>query len=460
MEPVADAAANASPIIEKRGLLDHPRGLWVLAGTELWDRISWHGMVAMLVLYMTGELLLPGRVEHVVGFATYRAGIEHVFGPMGVTQLATQTFAFYFTAITFLPLVGGWLGDKVISRRAAVSLGALTMTAGHFAMAFDATFLLALVLLVIGAGLLRGNLMPQIRALYAAGDRRLGDAFQVYTFCVNVGAFIAPIASGTVAKYYGWHAGFAVAGLGMLAGLVWYLAGSRHLPAQVPPRQAGPARPLSRTEKRNLWLLAMAWPFSVAFWTAQAQVWNVYSLWVRDHIDMVVGGFAVPIPWLQSLDGLAPALEAPLLILFWRWQAARRQEPDSLTKLAIGCLIFAGSTLLLATVPVATRGSIWLPVAFHLLSNLGAMFFAPVMHAYFATRAPERWRGTLIGFEMLSVAVASLVSGPTGGWYTTVSPPQFWTVTAAIPAIAGTVLLILRGPLRAFGGPEAAAPGD
>jgi POT family proton-dependent oligopeptide transporter len=134
----------------------------VLAGTELWDRISWHGMVAMLVLYMTGELLLPGRVEHVVGFATYRAGLEQVFGPMSVTQLATQTFALYFSAITLLPLVGGWIGDKVMPRRAAVSLGALTMTAGHFAMAFDATFLLALVLLVIGAGLLRGNLMPQI----------------------------------------------------------------------------------------------------------------------------------------------------------------------------------------------------------------------------------------------------------------------------------------------------------
>ncbi|WP_179505516.1 MULTISPECIES: MFS transporter [unclassified Sphingomonas] len=454
MEPIASPDAIAAPIPEKRALLDHPRGLWVLAGTELWDRISWHGMVAMLVLYMTGELLLPGRVEHVIGFAGYRAGLEHVLGPMNVTQLATQTFALYFAAITFLPLVGGWIGDRVMPRRAAVSLGALTMTAGHFAMAFDATFLMALVLLVIGAGLLRGNLMPQIRALYAAGDRRLGDAFQVYTFAINVGAFIAPIASGTMAKYYGWHAGFAVAGVGMLAGLVWYLAGSRHLPAQVPPLQAGPARQLTAAEKRNIWLLALVWPFSVAFWTAQAQVWNVYSLWVRDHIDMVVGGFAVPIPWLQSLDGLAPAFEAPLLILLWRWQALRQAESDSLGKLATGCLIFAGSTLLLALVPTNTRGTIWLPVAFHLLSNLGAMFFAPVMHATFAARAPERWRGTLIGMDMMSVAVASLISGPMGGWYTRVSPPLFWLVTAAIPAVAGVLLLALRRPLRAFGGPD------
>jgi POT family proton-dependent oligopeptide transporter len=176
----------------------------------------------------------------------------------------------------------------------------------------------------------------------------------------------------------------------------------------------------------------MIWPFSVAFWTAQAQVWNVYSLWVRDHIDMVVGGFAVPIPWLQSLDGLAPAFEAPLLILLWRWQARRGAEPDSLGKLATGCLIFAGSTILLALVPTTARGTIWLPVVFHLLSNLGAMFFAPVTHALFAARAPERWRGTLIGVDMMAVAVASLISGPMGGWYTQSarrcsgpSPPRF-----------------------------------
>jgi POT family proton-dependent oligopeptide transporter len=162
----------------------------------------------------------------------------------------------------------------------------------------------------------------------------------------------------------------------------------------------------------------------------------------------------VPIPWLQSLDGLAPAFEAPLLILLWRWQARRGAEPDSLGKLATGCLIFAGSTILLALVPPATRGTIWLPVVFHLLSNLGAMFFAPVTHATFAARAPERWRGTLIGVDMMAVAVASLISGPMGGWYTRVSPPLFWTVTAAIPAVAGLVLLALRRPLRAFGGPD------
>ena len=345
--------------------------------------------------------------------------------------------------------MGGWLGDKVVTRRTAVATGAMSMTAGHFCMAFDATFLLALVLLVTGAGLLRGNLTPQIRALYAEGDRRLADAFQAYSFAINIGAFVAPIASGAVAKAYGWHAGFAVAGFGMLAGLVWYLAGSRHLPVQPPRvRHAGPARAFTPRERRGLIGLALVWPVSLAFWTSQAQIWNVYSLWVRDHIRMEVGGFAVPIPWLQSLDGLAPAVAAPILILLWRSQARRGAEPTTLTKAATGCLIMAGSTLMLAAEPAFAgsddRGPLWLVVLFHVVSNFGAISFAPVIRSFFAEHAPEQWRGTVIGLESLSVTGASLLSGVMGGWYQSVSPPLFWAVSASISGSAGIVLLLVR----------------
>jgi POT family proton-dependent oligopeptide transporter len=430
----------------------HPKGLWTLAGTELWDRISFHGMVSMLVLYMTADLLPGPRIDHVAGFAAYRGLLAQLGVSSTPTAIATQTFGFYFAGVTFLPLVGGWLGDRVITRRSAVAAGALTMTAGHFCMAFDATFLVALMLLMVGAGLLRGNLSPQIRGLYADGDRRLADAFQAYSFCINIGAFIAPIASGAVAKVYGWHAGFALAGFGMLVGLVWYLAGSRHLPPQAPRTgRAGPRAAFTPRERRGLIALAVIWPVSLAFWTTQAQIWNVYSLWVRDHIQMDVGGFVVPIPWLQSLDGLAPAVAAPLLILLWRWQAARGTEPATLTKAATGCLIMASATLLLAAEPLLAardgRGPLWLVVLFHVISNFGAISFAPVIRSFFAERAPESLRGTVIGLESLSVTGASLISGAMGGWYQTVTPPMFWTVSAAIAGTAGVLLLLVRRPL-------------
>lgn len=443
--------ADPAPPSFKPRLTGHPRGLWVLSGTELWDRISWHGMVSMLVLYMTGELLRPDRVTHVAGWGLYHGAITAVFGPLSATAIATQTFSLYFAGVTFLPLVGGWLGDRVITRRSAVAIGALVMTLGHFLMAFDSTFLLALVALMLGAGLIRGNLASQIRSLYEAGDRRLGEAFQAYAMAVNVGAFIAPLVCGTVAKYYGWHAGFAVAGFGMLAGLAWFLAGSRHLPPQPPPAARAARVPLTAQDRRNLLALALIWPFSVAFWTSQAQIWNVYNVWVRDHVDMSVGGFAVPIPWLQSLDGLAPALFIPLTVWAFRRMADAGREPGSLIKMAWGSLVFAAAMLLLAGSDLVAgpggRAPIWLPVAFHALSNLGAGLFAPFAASLFVAYAPERLRGTLYGAYQLSVTAASLISGPMGDWYTHVTPAVFWIVSAGFAGVGGLVLLVMAGLL-------------
>jgi len=457
MELVNDMHAN---VVAPRpaNWFGHPRGLWVLSGTELWDRISWHGMVSMLVLYMTGDLLHPDRIAHVAGWRAYHAGLAAVFGTMSDTAIATQTFSLYFAGITFLPLIGGWVGDRVITRRSAVTLGALVMTLGHFLMAFDATFLVALVALMIGAGLVRGNLAPQIRALYASGDRRLGEAFQVYSLAVCVGAFIAPLVCGTIAKYYGWHAGFGVAGFGMLAGLVWYLAGSHMLPPQ-PPRTAGSKHAaLTPREVRNLAALALIWPFSVAFWTSQAQVWNVYNLWVRDHVALTVDGFVVPVPWLQSLDGLAPAVAIPLTIAVFRALARYDMEPDSLHKLAIGSLIFAGGMLLLAAGPLVAgpdgRAPLWLPIAFHVVSNIGAMCFVPFAGALFTGHAPERLRGTVFGIYSLSVCVASLITGPMGGWYDRVSPSLYWAVAAGYAGVGGIVLLLIATPLGRWMGPD------
>lgn len=441
--------------------LGHPRGLWVLSGTEFWDRISWHGMVAMLVLYMTGDLLRPERVVHVAGWASYHGMLTALFGPLSTTAIATQTFSFYYAAITFLPLLGGWLGDRVITRRSAVAIGALVMTLGHFLMAFDTTFLAALVSLAVGAGLIRGNLSPQIRALYTAGDRKQGEAFQIYAMAVDLGAFVAPLASGTIAKYYGWHAGFAVAGFGMLIGLVWFLAGSHNLPPQ-PVRTARAARvPLTATERRNLAGLALVWPCSVAYWISQAQVWNVYNVWVRDHVAMTVGTFVVPVPWLQSLDGLVPAIFIPLTLIAFRAMARRNCEPDIVVKLAIGSLIFSAGMLLLAAAPLTAapggRVPLWLPVAFHVASNLGADCFAPFAAALFTGRAPERLRGTVYGVYTLSVTVGSLVSGPMGNWYSQVSPSVFWAVAASFAGVGGAVLLVIAAPLRRWMGQESQA---
>ncbi len=448
-------AKPAVPARPGTDLFGQPRGLWVLAGTELWDRISFHGMVAMLVLYMTGDLLIhPERVATIIGFAPYRAFIEGMTGPLSSQALAVQTFGLYFAFVSGLPLLGGWIGDRVTGRKVAVSSGAALMTAGHFALAFDRTFLIALCLLMCGAGLLRGNLSAQVKSLYADGDPREVNAFQYYYMGICFGAFIAPIASGSVAVVWGWHAGFAVAGFGMLIGLVVYLAGQTWLPAEPPRRRtaSGKTAPLTAAERRRVFGLLLIWPLAVCYWTAQAQIWNVYNVWLRDNVDLRVGDFTIPVPWFQALDGLAPGLFIPLVLWIWAQQAKRGREPDVFGKLAFGCLLFGASIAMLAAGPFLAnaegRAPAVLPLLFHIASNFGAMYFAPVILGLYATRAPAALRGTLVGVIALAVSASSLISGLMGGLYETLGPGPFWLINAAICSGAGVVFLLAAPLLR------------
>lgn len=434
----------------KRTAFGHPRGLWVLAGTELWDRISFHGMQAILTLYLVSELFLPGKIEHIAAIGPFRRTVEAITGPLSVQAFATQTFGIYIALVYATPLIGGAIGDRLLSRKLTVTLGALLMTIGHFSLAFDVSFLFGLLFLATGAGLLRGNLSPQVKALYPAGDRRQGDAFQLYALSVNLGAFIAPLLTGALAAVYGWHVGFGFAGFGMLIGLIVYLVGQSDLADE--PRIARAARPpLTADERARVgWLLAI-WPLLVCFWIAQSQIWNTYNLWVRDHIDLVVGGFTVPVPWLQSLDGLMPALSVPLMLALWRWQAMRGSEPDLLVKLGIGSLLFAASVLLLVAAShppgSSARASLGFPIAFHILSNFGWIYFAPVATALMLTRAPGSTRGTMGGINMLAVTAGSLISGRLGALYENVSASDFWLIHAAIVGGAGIVFLLFAKSL-------------
>ncbi len=440
-------AAAIAQVPPSRTVFGHPRALAVLALTELWDRISFHGMQAVLVLFMVDQLLRPGHVEHIVGFAAFRAAVESVTGPLSVQALASQIFGLYVGLVAAMPILGGYLGDRVLGRTATVTLGALLMTIGHFCMAFDQSFLLALALLILGAGCLRANLSPQVSDLYAPDDRRREVAFQLYASSINLGAFVAPLASGALAQAWGWHAAFAFAGFGMLIGLVVYLSGRRYLPAaSARPPAAGRAR-LDSDQRRRVWLLLSLVPVASLFWIAQSQVWNTYNLWARDHMELRFGGWTMPVVWLQSLDGLAPFVLLPPILLFWRWQAGRGTEPDSFGKLAIGCLIFAAGTAWLAGAGLVVDGAgrtplIW-AVMFHVISNLGWLYFAPSATALFTRCAPRSVNGLMIGVLSLSVTLGSLVSGRLGGLYESLDPAAFWLIHAALVGAGGLLFLAI-----------------
>jgi proton-dependent oligopeptide transporter, POT family len=446
-------AAQAGAAVASGGeFLGHPRGLFFIGGTELWERISFHGMQALLVLYMVEYLLLPGQVEHIAGFGSFRAVIEGVTGPLSSQALASQIFGLYIGLVYLMPVFGGILGDRVLGRRRAVVIGALLMTAGHFCMAFERSFLVALLLLVVGAGVLRGNLASQLGDLYSNRDHRRDSAFQFYYGMLNAGAFIAPLITGLLAQAYGWHYGFGFAGIGMLAGLVIFVAGARYLPPDALRGAAAIRVRLTSGERRVVLVLVLMLPLLTLFWIAQSQIWNTYNLWARDHVDMTIGAWKMPVPWLQAVDSLGVIVLVLPLLRFWRWQAARASEPDDVTKLAVGCLLFGAAIAWLACGQLVADATGKVPLAwaftYHFLSAIGYLYFAPVVLAVFSRSAPASVNAMMIGTYYLSIFAGSTISGRLGGLYERLSSAQFWVLHAAIVSVGGVLILLFARRLR------------
>ena len=229
----------AAPVPASTDILGHPRGLAYLVFAETWERFSYYGMQALLVLYMVQQLLLPGHVENVAGFAAFRTWIEHVYGPLSPAALASVIFGLYAGGVYLTPLAGGFIADRFLGRTATVTIGAVLMSAGHLLMAFEVTFLLALGCLLLGVGCFKGNIASQVGELYGPGDLRRADAFQIYFLGINVAVIVSPLVCGTLGQKVAWHWGFGAAGVGMLIGLAVYLSGRRWLPVSRPRARAG-----------------------------------------------------------------------------------------------------------------------------------------------------------------------------------------------------------------------------
>ena len=204
----------------------HPAGLGFLASTQAWERFSFYGMQALLPLYLVDHLLKPEVAAGVTGLDGLRAGVEFLTGPLSTTAFAAQLFGLYIGLFNIAPLALGWLADGVFGQRRLVQAGLVFMAAGHLAMAVEALFLPALLLLLLGGGCLKGNLYAQVGMLYASGDGRRTRAYAIHLMALNVGSIVAPLVCGTLGERVGWHWGFAAAGIGMLLGLAIYVAGT------------------------------------------------------------------------------------------------------------------------------------------------------------------------------------------------------------------------------------------
>jgi len=424
----------------------HPKGLFYLAFTEAWERFSFYGMTALVVLYMVNRLLLTGHVEHIAGFAVFRHVIESVTGPLSTQALASQIFGLYSGFVYFTPLLGGMIADRWIGQRNAVVIGAVSMSAGHIAMAADQTFLLALLLLVVGSGLLKGNISSQVGALYPPADEsRRSRGFVIFSTGINIGAVIGPLLCGLLAQLYGWHYGFGIAAIFMLGGLATYLFGYRYLPARVerPGRDGGQ---LTKNDWRIVGALTIVIVITILPSIANFQIYNVGPVWTQQHVSAQVGGFQIPVPWYQALYSLSSILCVPALLWIWRTQASCHREPHDLAKIGIGAGLAAASNLILVAGTFLSGDEpmrpVW-PVLYCVGLGVSFMYYWPTLLALVSRLSPPRINATMIGIAFMSVFIANNFIGWLGGFYERMSPIQFWTLHAVIAAVGGTMVILV-----------------
>ncbi len=486
-----------------RAFLGHPKGLGYLGFTEACERFSYYSMQTLLVLYMVGYLLVPGRIEGVAGLDWLRSW--HYPGLEG-QPLSSAIFGDYTSLVYLMPILGGIIADKLTGRRIALIAGALMMALGHFLMAFEGAFLLALLCLIVGVGLFKGNIATQVGELYSESDLRRAMAFQIFYIFINVSVIAAPLISGTLGQKVGWHYGFGCAGVVMVLGLVIYLWGQKWLPADLDVA----ARPQGQLIQRVvggivgiaalalLWLglygyLFYSWPIGILSFLVMAgalyfyltrglsggdksrvlalmvlvpmlaislltnqEIFNAYLVWGDEQFDLTLLNNTSS--WLITVDAALSFAMLVAVALFWKWWSLKRQEPDEIDKIIIGSLftIAGGLCLVVAAMTQPAGGKIGLfwPVMFHLFNSIGFAHVLPISLALFSKIAPKAITATVIGIYYLAFFIANKTVGYVGGLYSELPTTTFWLLHVG-SAVIGLVAFVL---FKVFMGKRLAQP--
>jgi POT family proton-dependent oligopeptide transporter len=453
-----EAEEPAAPSSE---LFGHPRGLTVLATTEMWERFSFYGMQAILLLYMTKYLLLPEHARHVVGLDGYRAGLEAVVGKLTDLAFAAQTYGLYSGMIYLTPIAGAWLGDRVLGRTRTITIGCLLMAAGHLAMASEAAFLGALTLLVLGSGCVIGNMLAQVGLLYSLEDERRTRAFGIYLITLNAGALVAPLVIGTLGEKVSWHLGFGAAGIGMLIGLATYLIGRRHLPPDT-LSERGPKVRLTRAEWRRVAaiLLLLFGPYML-YYTASNQSYGIMYVWADTQVDRTIFGFQAPVTWIGIFDGLATITGVWLGNRLALALQKRGRDWGDVTKIGLGVTGMALAWLFafgIARLPITPLG-LWL--SFYVLQDFsyGALIEPPIQ-ALVSRDSPPQVLSLMMALYRAGAGGAYFLAGWLDRFYEPMGAAHFYLFTAGMTAVGAVgVLAFKRWWVRVLGPAERAMEG-
>jgi proton-dependent oligopeptide transporter, POT family len=402
-------------------LFGHPKGLFLLFGTELWERFSYYAMRAILVLYLVD-----------------RARTEGGFGLGFTSAEALQLYAWFTGLVYITPLIGGWLADNFLGQRKAIIIGGALMAAGHFLLGTPhawvpgmelTVFYLGLATLIAGNGLFKPNIATMVGDLYGPGDRRRDGAFTIFYMGINLGAFLSGIVVGTVVAMWNgnWQAGFVCAGVGMVLSLVIQLAWAQKLlgdigsqPAalrdrQVNKRAAGERTPLTPVERDRLKVILVLGLFTIMFWAGFEQAGGLMNIYTHDFTNRVLGSFEVPTTWFQSLNPLFIVVFAPVIASVWLRLGPR--EPSSPAKFAvalallgIGFLFMVGAVLQQGGDPTVKTSMMWL-VGAYFFHTMGELCLSPIGLSMVTKLAPLRLASVMMGAWFGFIALANYLAG-------------------------------------------------
>jgi proton-dependent oligopeptide transporter, POT family len=476
-----------SPVPQGRTFLGHPPGLFILFFTEMWERFSSYGMRSLLVLYMVNHLFLkPDVGKEVLGFNTIKGLLESAFGPLGPQPLSSQIYGLYTALVYATPFFGGLLADRLLGQRRTVILGAVLMAIGHFLMAVESLFFPALMFLILGNGAFKPNISTQVGGLYPEGDSRRDRAFTIFYMGINLGAFFSPLVCGTLGQTVGWHYGFGAAGVGMVVGLIVYLSGQKYLaPDQIMKlkaeraaraalaiddaesakvkkvQEAAVARPgfwgrfsgsLSRDERKRVLAVVVLCAINVIFWGVYEQQGNTMQLWADQNTNWHFLGFNIPSTWYQAFNPFMIFIFAPLLNQFWAWQAKRANEPSSVVKMGIGCLLVGLSYVVMIAAAQGTgaeerRTVMWL-VGMTFIITIGELYLSPIGLSFVTKVAPAKIVSMMMGVWFLANFFGNYLSGYLGTFWEKMPRESYFLLLTVLGVVAGGAIFVLARPIN------------
>jgi proton-dependent oligopeptide transporter, POT family len=401
------SAETAAPRIERQ-----PKGIYLLCGVEMWERFSYYGMRAFLVLFL---------VSHDGGWGWSK-------------QHAATLYGVYTGLVYLSSLLGGYLADRFLGTHRAVVTGSVLIATGHFCLAipFPFTFFLGLALVVLGTGCHKANISTMVGQLFRAGDNRRDSAFTIFFMGINTGALLGPLVCGTLAESerFGWHWGFASAGVGMMLGTTLYLLLRRRYlgdvgrllahtdtprPSAAPAPIVGSHSPLSREEKERIAAIVILGFFSVLFFTAFEQAGSSLTFFAKERTDRLIFGTEIKTSHFQALNSLAIVAFAPVFAALWINLAARGREPTTPVKFAGALMLMASSFAVMVVAARISDGGVrvsplWL-LATYVLQTWAELCISPVGLSLVSKLAPPRFASLLMGFWFVSLAFGNLSAG-------------------------------------------------